>query len=436
MSFQPYAISQSQLLSTFMPEQILRGKVLEILPDRNALLQLGNRQVVAKVGAIEPPLKTGQDYLFQIQQNTNPLVAKVVAREASAESGGSSTVEEALRTLGLGNESALRSWAQTFLDKGLPLTRQTLSQVHALFGNRTPTKEDSDAVRWMIQRQLPLTRSFLHIARMLSSSDQPLTDQLHLLSQLIEQGKQTTTVQALQKNLERLTESINDTRFTQPVNEISEKNADLRSGQQFIPIPDIMKQLGFDFENQLRQQLLDNQPLAASGTVKEALLAVAQDKDAPHTIRQMAQALAGQITGQQLQMLSSDSVAAQFTLQLPLPLQHQLTNVTVYWESKKNKQGKIDPDYCTLLLCLNLEHLKETQISVRVQNRAVSLRVQNDLADLRNYLKAGETVLDQQLNKLNYHLTSIIQVEKLDDQLVRRAMQPLTPLTHRLDVLA
>lgn len=510
MNFQPYAISQSQLLSAFMPEQILRGKVLEILPDRNALLQLGNRQVVAKVGAIDPPLKTGQEYLFQIQQHTNPLVAKVVARQFSAqpaELAGSTMVDDVLHALELKNEPATRALIQSFLDKGDPLTRESLIEARALLGSGTPAKEDVDAVRWMLQRRLPLSKSFLQIAQMMNKQEQPIAGQLADLSRILQDFKGTPSTDALQQSIRHLTSVANESHM--PLSlltaEVGEKQAAeqiqalaesfgasdrtaiqvaasrllhsgmsdqdiskfLKNSQLNLPpaffadklsnglqqvasvrltaldgaeqpalLFRVMKQIGLDFEGSIRQQLVNEQAPIHSGTVKEALLAVVQDAHVPGSIRQSANAIIGQITGEQLQMLSPDSVAAQFTLQLPLPMQQNLANLTVYWEGKKDKKGQIDSDYCTLLLCLDLQHLKETRISVRVQNRVVTLRVQNDHADLKPFLKENQELLATKLEQLAYHLNSIAQVEQLDDQLVARASQPLTPLTYRLDVKA
>ncbi|MFE4426553.1 hypothetical protein ACFRH9_05555 [Peribacillus butanolivorans] len=78
-------------------------------------------------------------------------------------------------------------------------------------------------------------------------------------------------------------------------------------------------------------------------------------------------------------------------------------------ERKEKKDGKMDPDYCRILFCLELERLKETFIDMQVQNRVIKVTVINEYskkieAAADNYL----TLLKANLKKMDYRLSGVL----------------------------
>ncbi|MGM8211771.1 hypothetical protein ACLIBH_03145 [Virgibacillus sp. W0430] len=75
------------------------------------------------------------------------------------------------------------------------------------------------------------------------------------------------------------------------------------------------------------------------------------------------------------------------------------------FESKKTKDGKIDPDYCRILFLMELQTMKKTIVDMNIQKRFVSVTIYND------YLKASpssfEGVLKAGMKKLDYQLSSV-----------------------------
>jgi hypothetical protein len=195
-----------------------------------------------------------------------------------------------------------------------------------------------------------------------------------------------------------------------------------------------LKALGFNEEHSLRNQLSLTGTVQATGSLKENLLALTGDVQAPAGVRKLAGEALGKITGQQLQMASSDPLVAQFSFQVPVPVRNQVKNLSVYWEGKRDKRGKLDPDSCVILLHLELTHLHETLITVTVQNRGISVNVQNETADLQTLLKETEPELQDQLSALNYHLISIHQTKKINRRLAEKAQRPLAVSNYKLDL--
>lgn len=508
MNFQPYAVSQSQMIGSYVPEQILRGKVLEILPDRTALVQLGARKIIARVTALQPPLKLGSDYLFQIKQaNSNPPTAVVVSRrdESQQEKSPSSMTDDLLNAFQMKDSPANRGLAKIFLDSGEPLSRSLMAAGGALVGSSGAVLKDSlHAVGWMVNRHLPLTRTFFTTAMQLLNPA-TLSAQLDTLRKAIteaptpapsmtavnrsisslgkidgspdpvmtagligrEQSAQLlrqffqNMVPAFHNDPDAMAEFVGSPMSLQDAVKLLDKSMVRMKPAQFLSqfnqfmiahtgmqtmlqneigaaplgvLLNTLKAIGFDEEQSLRNQLAVSGTVQATDSLKENLISLSEDPGVSAGIRKLAGDALGKITGQQLQMASSDPQVAQFSFQIPVPIQNRVENLSVYWEGRRNQQGKLDPDSCVILLHLELAHLHETLISVSVQNRGISVNVQNETADLQRLLTETEPQLREQLSALNYHLISIHQTEKINHKLAEKAQQPLTASNYRLDL--
>ncbi|WKB34875.1 hypothetical protein QS257_13585 [Terrilactibacillus sp. S3-3] len=225
MNFQPYAISQSQVIGTYQPEHILRGKVLEILPDRTAIVQLGAKRLVAKVDAPDPPLKVGKDYLFQIKRNTDPLLARVLRGGTGAkDSSGQTMADDVLSAFKIKSDPLTRQLVQSFLEHGDPLSKQTILAARSLLKNRASFSEDVKAIRWMIARQLPLEPAVFQSAKALQTKA-GLSEKFQTLQNILnEKGTPTAPVAALKDALNRLAANDESARARLPLRLIQSKN--------------------------------------------------------------------------------------------------------------------------------------------------------------------------------------------------------------------
>jgi hypothetical protein len=495
------------MIGTYVPEQILRGKVIDLLPDRTALVQLGARKIIARVVSLQPPLKPGDDYLFQIKQaNSNPPTAVVVGHrnETQQEKSPSSMIHDLLDAFDLKESPANSGLAKIFLDSGEPVSRNVLVTAGSLISSKANLPGALHAINWLVNRHLPLTKSFFDTTIQLMKSE-PLAAQLsHLQKAIAESAVATPSMTALKQSISSLqkinglpepamtagfigreqaahllqsffqnkvpafhhdpnavAEFLNSPMSPSDAANLLDKLAVRMKPEQFLSRfhqllltqPEIqnilsatdprtpiglllntLKAIGFDDEQNLRNQLAANGTLHATDSLKEKLIALVNDAHAPAEIKNLAGDTLGKITGQQLQMASADPLIAQFSFQVPIPYRDKVKSLSVYWESKRDKRGKLDPDSCVILLHLDLTHLHETLISVHVQNRDISVNVQNETTDLRTLLKENESELNGQLSALNYHLISVIQTEKIDRKLAVKAQQPLTVSNYNLDL--
>ncbi|MGG0283703.1 hypothetical protein ABEY41_00935 [Peribacillus butanolivorans] len=142
-------------------------------------------------------------------------------------------------------------------------------------------------------------------------------------------------------------------------------------------------------------------------TLKPLLLKLLNEQN-PASVKELAEQILNRITAQQI--LSQETGPLQnLLLTLPLNLGSSQTDLTFQWSGRKKKDGKIDPDYCRILFCLELERLKETFIDMQVQNRVIKVTVINEYsktieAAADNYL----TLLKANLKKMDYRLSGVL----------------------------
>ena len=160
--------------------------------------------------------------------------------------------------------------------------------------------------------------------------------------------------------------------------------------------------LGFDYENRLWTER-DSGDLAHS--IKGLLLQLITD---PETVesKQMTRLLQI-IQGLQLQSVAETATMVHASIQIPAERLGLVKDLQIEFEGGKQKDGKLDPDFCRIFFYLHLEQIKETIIDVNIQKRAVTLTVFNHSDGLQEIAGIYKDELKQKLQALNYKLTSL-----------------------------
>lgn len=161
---------------------------------------------------------------------------------------------------------------------------------------------------------------------------------------------------------------------------------------------------------------------AAGATLKQALLTLAASEDAPTALRETAQQLVQQITGQQL-LLAPEKNGALFshlTLFIPFKGEDGGTTARITIQSRRGRQGELDPGNCRLLFDLQMRHLGDTVVDVQVTDRLVSLSVWNDHPALGRLIEASRDEAAEALGRVGYQLASV-RVKPFPDTAARSA---------------
>lgn len=148
----------------------------------------------------------------------------------------------------------------------------------------------------------------------------------------------------------------------------------------------------------------------AGETLKSALLALANSDDAPPQLREAAQNVAQQITGQQL-LLSADrtsqSPMSHVTLFVPIKGQNGDTTATIHVQTRRGRKGEWDTDNCRLLFDLRMSHLGDTLVDVQVVDKVVSLRLLNDRPWVADMVESARDEAAAGLRAAGYQLLTL-----------------------------
>lgn len=135
------------------------------------------------------------------------------------------------------------------------------------------------------------------------------------------------------------------------------------------------------------------------------------------------------INGMQLQSVQESNNFMHAALQIPGDKLGLNDDIFMQFEGKKDENGQINPDHCRILFVLNLQNLRETIIDMHVQKRIISVTVFNDSADLTHNMTGLKNMLDDNLGKLNYHLSAVkwkpLHEQNLEEQM-NITMEPKT----------
>jgi len=169
----------------------------------------------------------------------------------------------------------------------------------------------------------------------------------------------------------------------------------------------------------------EQQPAPAGGageTLKQALLSLAAADDAPAALRETAQQLVQQITGQQL-LLAPEKNGALFshmTLFIPFQGEDGGTTAQITIQSRRGRKGELDPDNCRLLFDLRMKHLGDTVVDVQVVDRFVSLNLWNDHPAVSRLVESARDEAAEALGRAGYQLSSM-RVKPFPDTANRNA---------------
>ena len=387
--------AQNLSLPFFRKGQLFHGKVIKLLPNDFALLEIGGTRLNAK---LEVGLSAGRRYWFQVEQNEPFPRLKMIPVEGAEKTPANRSTEVLLKQIGLPPTASNKALVSFFAKEGLPFSKAFLQKASPWLANRD-VAESLLVIKTIITRQFPIqTDVFQALSSLIKPK--PLAVQLQQLSNVLTTiSKQTQPVQQLKASLATVLQTI-----TIPIDE---------NGSAIpFPLRQMIHQLGFSYENALFRALKGNALAkdvdALVKTLKPSLLAVLGE-DIPVHVKEMVQETIHRLTGQQLLFAGEDPLQQLF-FQLPFSIGGRPSDVFIQYQGKK-KNGTVDADYCRVLFYLELESLKETVIDVHIQNRMMTIRIYNENKQLEQIAKPLQSVLKERLNDLDYHLASIQWVD-------------------------
>lgn len=183
-------------------------------------------------------------------------------------------------------------------------------------------------------------------------------------------------------------------------NPVLNNSPQLKIQQLFLQQVQWMNQrAGLNYEHQLANQQID------INNVKAQLIQLVQSSNG--SLAEKAQQLLNHIQGIQINSVTESNGFLQAFLQIPAQKLGLAKDIDLQFESKKTKDGKIDPEYCRILFYLSLNNLKDTVIDMHVQKRNVTVTIYNDFTNLENFVIPIKSKLNKGLEEIDYKLSSV-----------------------------
>ncbi len=152
--------------------QIVKGMVLQLLAEHEALMNVGGAHVRAK---LETPLAKGQIALLQVQPDTGNGVVMLKPLHPSTGTIQAEGAGEALKALGLKDTPEMRQLVQDMHRIGVPVTKENLQSaqqaVRQLAAPGSAVEADTQSALLAMKRGLPLTQETLGALKQLISGE-------------------------------------------------------------------------------------------------------------------------------------------------------------------------------------------------------------------------------------------------------------------------
>lgn len=133
---------------------IIRGRILHLLPNQTAKIQIGSQLITAR---LEAPLVNGGRYFFQVEQTNHPFHLKVM--HIGDHGVMKKSVHDLLRHLGISPTKEMVRLTSFLLKSNIPIQKQIILFASQLISQSTNKPLTMDILKQMITRQIPIKSS-------------------------------------------------------------------------------------------------------------------------------------------------------------------------------------------------------------------------------------------------------------------------------------
>lgn len=382
----------------FQKGQIISGKVLFIDSQNNALVQVQNQKLLAK---LEVPIDTTRNYFFQVQGTEDKVILKVLENVTN--------IDSLLNVLQVPNNKKMNHFMQSLLNSQLPINKEIVQKATNWIQLTNDPQKVIQTMKQIHSANLPFSNEvFQSLYHFHHGSS--LTNLLNQFQQQLKSHPDIELNQQLQLLMGNST--INDA-----IQTVNWKNGE--SVQKVLQ--SIMNTIGFNAEAQLATG-----KLPVELPLKLQLMNLLQaNPQLPSSLKSIAEQLIFKITGSQLQTVNQDSFF-QCTIAIPIPLPEEMIDAQFQFRGKKDKNGQLDKDFCQIVFDLAMPNIGKLIAFMNVQNRIITLNIKSNYEGLEEISKDLISSLKNNLEKNDYVL-STVKFEKLSSNPMKKDMNKTLP---------
>ncbi|MGM0835582.1 MAG: hypothetical protein ACQEV7_05455 [Bacillota bacterium] len=383
-----------------------QAKVTEQLNGALFTVQKGGVSFSAKIsGTVE----AGKEYVFHSMREEKGLVLRVDRTIPAIENAAQPLSENRTPSKGLEQlqaQSTISRLEHQIREAGVKLAPADLQQLAKVIdGFQGAQKEITmELTKFLIVRNAAKPEAVHKNLPFLTAAlldDESLGSTLEKVKQLISVSRDNSPeTMKLQAQLERMTVS-----------------APLQSQKEMMLfLKQLFSNTGLDYENTLFQRLHSQQSLSSIPLeqLKPLLLEYTKgmmNKEESVSISKLVSKLTG------FQLLSREEGSFQHLfLPIPVVVESEAREWYVHLSSKKKKGEGIDPDYCRIVLYLELPIFSSTLVDLLVQQRVITLSIHHSYPSLGELVEKGLPQLKENLSQKGYTLSTVKTVQKQEDR--------------------
>ncbi|PXW92545.1 hypothetical protein DES38_102126 [Streptohalobacillus salinus] len=175
------SMSKSEHGLSLKEGQLIQGKIVKLHPEQLATIQMGGKQVTAKM---EAPAERDQSFIFEVTSSGDVPKLRIVQEQPLHES--SKALEGLLKQLGVPSNKDTQAILQRILRESIPVQPSQLSEAVQLM-SVAPSGEKSDAIVTILKNGWPLTNTLVDTLLTDSGQTEKVAD--GLIKQLVSQGE-------------------------------------------------------------------------------------------------------------------------------------------------------------------------------------------------------------------------------------------------------
>lgn len=370
---------------------IFYGRITKLFPNQLAELNIGENKLVAR---LELPLRSAEGYWMQVVRNDGEVKLRLLTDSKSSEQ----TSSHIFQKLSLQHHAINRQLVKFIMDQQIVLPKEQFKEIGQIVQNSKEGQQTFRTLTYMLEQKLPINEAVFHVLNEELNRKTTIHDLIHYLEKTLKSNK---NISETEQTILTMLEKLNKETLKWTNNQSIQMNIKTQL-QSIIPA------LGYFYERQVMDDKINE-------NLKIILTQYIQESEKQSSTQQIAKQIVGKMNFYQLHSLEQGPIQ-QIHYEIPLLLFSKQLNLTMNWEGRKTKEGKIDTDYCRVIFYLELSHLKETIVEMQIQNRVVSLNIY-----------AGETInqdryspfieqLKENLLTINYTLShvNIQEISKRD----------------------
>ncbi|WP_033829237.1 hypothetical protein [Bacillus andreraoultii] len=387
--------------SSFKPGQILYGKVHYIDQFGHARLQIGHEIIVAK---IEAPLDVQKDYWFEVMNTEGKVQLKVLENIHHYDS--------LLSYLKLPNHSRMKQLLVLWNEQNLPFDKTILNKCANWIHQETDVNKVIETVKFMLKEHLPLTNNIFNSLYSLKNGV-PLSSMIEHLFFSLNNDERIQNLPLL-KELELL--------LTKRADSNSFSNTNWGKGNDVFRVLHHLTNL-FSFKERV-----DKEGSEESIRLNSELVKILQLNHVGNQVKIDAEKVLNRLNGIQLNNIDKNDFL-QLMITLPIPFKEKLMDTSIQFIGKKRDDGILDPDYCNIILDLDMPNVGKVISRMYVQNRKISIHILSGMKNMEILASPFTRVLNDNLEKINYTLVSLKfdSIDENDRKSTNEVVQTIQP---------